>query len=428
MAIGAVRPSNVSGIKRRWLNGAWISDRRLRAHGTILALCLWSVYGWMVATPGLRDRNGNLKGTDFSHLYTLGSVALTHRAVDLYDAAAQTEITARRIPGAAGVAYIPMYPPQVSIFFAPLAALPYSAALVIWLVISALVYGLCCYVTWLACPRLHNERWTVVLLAVAFPGFFHLIVWGQTSAMALACFTAAFFFLRDEKPFLAGLALGCLMFKPQLGIAAAFVFVYARAWRVVMGGLLSAAAQLVLPAIYYGPESLRAWARMTRSVAINVALLEPRPYQTHNLRIFWTMLIPGRTLPFTLYVVSALVILGLTAAVWSRRPALPLSMRYSALLLASVLVAPHLIVYDLVILAPVFLLLADWIIAQPATMQPARSASAMRVLLYLTYLAPLVSGPIAHWMHLQISVGVMSVLIYAIWRVGRTSSPVLAPV
>jgi hypothetical protein len=422
MPIGAVRPSSVGGINRRWLNDAWINSRRLRAHGTILALCLWSVYGWMVATPGLRDRNGNLKGTDFSHLYTLGSVALTHRAVDLYDATAQAEITARRIPGAAGIAYIPMYPPQVSIFFAPLAALPYSVALIIWLVISALVYGLCCYAIWLACPRLNNERWAVVLLAVAFPGFFHLIVWGQTSAMALACFTAAFFFLRDERLFLAGLALGCLMFKPQLGIAAAFVFLYARAWRVIAGAMLSAAAQLSLPAMYYGPESLRAWVRMMHSVANNIALLEPRPYQTHNLRIFWTMLIPGRGLPFALYVVSALVILGLTAAVWSRRPALPLSVRYSALLLASVLVAPHLIVYDLVILAPLFLLLTDWIIAQPAG-----SASAMRVLLYLTYLAPLVSGPIARWTHLQVSVVVMSLLIYLIWRAGLARDPALAP-
>ena len=107
----------------------------------ILAVCLWSVYGWIIATPGLRDRNGNLKGTDFSHLYTLGSVALAHDAADsseLHTPTRRLEITASRIPGAAGIAYVPMYPPQVSIFFAPLARLPYGAALAIWLFISAL--------------------------------------------------------------------------------------------------------------------------------------------------------------------------------------------------------------------------------------------------------------------------------------------------
>src|SRR5208282_4928214 len=233
-------------------NTSWINGRRLRVHGAILALCLWSVYGWDVATPGLGDRNGNLKGTDFSHLYTLGSLALAHRAVDLYNVDAQAELTAHRIPAAAGTRYVPMYPPQVSIFFAPLAALPYGRALVIWLALSSLLYGLCCYTLWLACPRLRNQRWTVLLLAIAFPGFFHLILWGQTSAIALACFTGAFFLLRDERPFLAGLALGCLIFKPQLGIAAALVFASTRAWRVIAGGLLSAAAQLTVPALYYG--------------------------------------------------------------------------------------------------------------------------------------------------------------------------------
>ncbi|HEY4841660.1 MAG TPA: glycosyltransferase family 87 protein [Terriglobales bacterium] len=421
MPIGAARSTNGGWINASWVKGSWI-NRRLRAHGAILAICLWSVYGWIVATPGLRDRNGNLKGTDFSHLYTLGSVALTHRATDLYDVNAQAKLTAFGIPGAAGIAYIPMYPPQVSIFFAPLAALPYGRALIIWLMVSAVLYGICCYALYLACPHLRNEPWTVLLLAIAFPGFFHLIVWGQTSAMALACFTAAFFFLREEKLFLAGLALGCLAFKPQLGIAAAFIFLYTRAWRVIAGGIVSAAAQLALPAIYYGAESLRAWVRVMRSVAYNVAVLEPRPYQTHNLRIFWSLLIPGRALPFALYVVSALVILGVTVAVWTR-PSLLLGVRYSALVLASVLVAPHLIVYDLVILAPVFLLMADWVMAQPAAAQPLSPGSAMKVILYWTYLAPLLSGPIARWTHLQISVVAMSGLLYVIWRSadGRSS-------
>jgi hypothetical protein len=401
-------------------NTSWINGRRLRAHGTILALCLWAVYGWNVATPGLRDRNGNLKGTDFSHLYTLGSVALEHRGGDLYNEDAQAELTARRIPAAAGISYIPLYPPQVSIFFAPLATLPYGAALVIWLALSSLVYGLSCYTLWLVCPQLRSERLTVLLLAIAFPGFFHLIAWGQTSALALVCFTAAFLFLRDERPFLAGLALGCLIFKPQLGIAAAFVFASTRAWRVIAGGVLSASSQLAVPAFYYGVESLRAWMRIMGSAFNDVRLVEPRPYQTLTLRTFWTMLIPGSALPLVLYVLSALAILGLTAAVWSRSQALPLAVRYSSLLLASVLVAPHLIVYDLLVLAPVFLLLSDWLLARRKD-----RASSMEVVLYLAYLAPL-AGAITRWTHLQVAVVLMSVLVYMIWRVGRPGGPAFA--
>jgi hypothetical protein len=51
-----------------------------------------------------------------------------------------------------------------------------------------------------------------------------------------------FLLLRRENNFLAGLVCGCLIFKPQLGVAAAVVFVSIGAWRIVAGAAISAAA------------------------------------------------------------------------------------------------------------------------------------------------------------------------------------------
>ena len=221
----------------RLRSGSWLTGRRLRAHGLIVAVCLWGLYAWNMATPGLRDRAGNLKGTDFLHFYTIGSLALEHDGADLYDMRMQAVLAARRVPGAAGIRYLPLYPPQVSILFAPLARLPYMWALVVWLACSAGIYAVCCYFLWRACPILTADGLTVFLLALAYPAFFHLIAWGQTSALALACFTAAYFFLRDRKDFFAGLAIGCLIFKPQLGIVAAAVFFLTGAWKVGGGAV-----------------------------------------------------------------------------------------------------------------------------------------------------------------------------------------------
>ena len=133
---------------------------------------------------------------------------------------------------------------------------------------------------------------TVLLLAVAFPGFFNLIAWGQTSAVALACFTLLFFLLRDRREFLAGLALGCLIFKPQLGLAAAVVFVAIGAWKTMGGAVISAAAQLLVGVAYYGAEPLRKWMETVWNLSSVLPELEPRPYQTHCLRTFWSMLVP----------------------------------------------------------------------------------------------------------------------------------------
>lgn len=398
-------------------SGSWLTAKRLRAHGTILALCLWSLYVWTLATPGLRDRNGNLKGTDFLHLYTLGSLAAAHCGADLYDMNAQAALAVQRVPEAAGTRYLPLYPPQVSIVFATLAHLPYGWALLLWWLFSAAIYGICCYTVWRACPNLRERGGTVVLLAVAFPAFFHLIAWGQTSAVALACFTLMFFLLRDRRPFLAGLVLGCLIFKPQLGVAAAILFVSIGVGKTVLGASLSAAAQLLVGVLYYGIGPLRQWTRILWNVRTVLPLLEPKPYQTHSLRTFWSMLVPWPGLSLVLYVLCAAAVLGLTIACWQRSQAVPLSLRYSALLLASVLVAPHLTVYDLVILAPAFILLADWLVAQPLM----ASTRQLGTLLYLVYMLPLI-GPFTRWTHVQLSVIAMAAAVYVIWQICRQGS------
>jgi len=401
---------------------AWLTPRRLRAHGLILALSLWSVYLWNMTAPGLLDRAGNLKGTDFLHFYTLGSLALAHRGADLYNLTAQSELAAQRLPAAAGIRYLPLYPPQVSIFFAPLARLSYPCALMFWLASSALLYGICCYAFWRACPKLREYKYTVLILALAFPAFWHLIAWGQTSALALACFTLGFFALHDRHDFLAGLALGCLIFKPQLGVAAALVFLVTLNWKIICGALLSATTQLTAAWLYYGPGPLGEWTRALRNVPSNLALLEPRLYQTHCLRTFWTMLIPWPSASLALYLTTAFLVAAVTIACW--RSQLPLSLRYSALLLATVLLAPHLTVYDLVILAPAFLLLSDWIAIQPN--HPATPI--FELLLYLSFVFPLI-GPLARWTHFQLSVPLMAALLCGIWsyakrNLGRKSIPV----
>lgn len=393
---------------------AWLTGRRLCAHGLILLFSLWSVYAWDMAGHGFVDRSGNLKGTDFLHFYTLGSLALAHRGGDLYGMEAQRQLAGQRVPAAAGIRYLPLYPPQVSIFFAPFAKLSYLWALILWLALSSLIYGLCCYGVWRTCGNLRNRGPTIFVLALAYPAFWHLIAWGQTSALALACFTIAFFALRVQREFLAGLAFGCLIFKPQLGLATAVVFVVTLNWRVIAGALISASAELAAAWIYYGVGPLQDWIRTLLHLPAIVPLLEPRPYQTHSLRSFWMMLAPWPHVAIALYMISGVLAIGLALGCWRSR--LPLGLRYSALLLATVLVAPHLTVYDLVILAPAFLLLSDWCIEHSVDF----ASAPLKPLLYLAYVLPLL-GPLARWTHVQLSIVVMMAILFVVSQLGERS-------
>src|SRR6266446_10935081 len=256
---------------------SWLTAKRIRIHGLLLAVCLWTIYAVDISTPGLRDRYGLVKGTDFLHFYTLGSLALRGRGDLLYDMRAQAVGVRERIPQAAGDVYLPLYGPQVSLLFAPLARLPYGWALTTWLSFNVVIYALCCYAIWKRCANLRSYGWTVLILALAFPGFFHLILWGQTSGLALLCFTLAFLALNKNRPYLAGLAIGSLIFKPQLGMAAAVIFLFAQEWKVIAGAILAALAQLSIGWLYYGTPVMREYLSALMNVRDVLPMLEPRP-------------------------------------------------------------------------------------------------------------------------------------------------------
>ncbi len=373
-------------------------------------MALWGVYAINMATPGMLDRNGLVKGTDFLHFYTLGTLASRGRGDLLYDISRQAEIAQQLVPQAKGHTYAALYGPQVSLLFAPLARLSYGKALAVWLLLNSLLYAACCYAIWRTCRHLQDLKLTVTLAALAFPGLFHLLAWGQTSGLALLCFTVAYLALKKRWQFVAGLAIGSLIFKPQLGLAAAVVFLLAGEWMIVSGAVLAAIAQIAVGWLHYGNEVMSAYWRTLAAVQQIMPILEPRPYQMHSARAFWSLLIPWPRTSFGLYLLSAIVVLALATRCWKSSSSL--SIRYSALLLATVLVSPHFTVYDLVILAPAFLFLADWLGNNDAS--PLKHST--RWLLYACY--PLfLLGPLAQITHLQLSVPAMIWLLWICYRI-----------
>ncbi len=398
---------------------SWLTAGRVRIHGLLLAVCLWTVYAVDISTPGLLDRNGLVKGTDFLHFYTLGNLALHGRGDLLYNMRAQAGLARELVAQAPDSLYVPLYGPQLSLFFAPFARLPYGWALTAWLAVNVLIYAFCCHAVWKSCPSLQAYRSTVLILAIAFPGFFHLLAWGQTSGLALSCFTLAYLALRRDRALLAGLAIGSLIFKPQLGLAAAVVFVLAREWKVAAGAVAAASIQLAAAWMLYGGEVMRAYFHALMHLREVLPLLEPRLYQTHSLRSFWSLLLPWPRVAFAMYAICAVGVLVLAIRAW--RSEAPLSVRFSALLLATVLVSPHLTVYDLVILAPAFLLLGDWALGH----REQKVAPRIQQLIYVCYLLFL-TGPLARMTHVQLSVAAMTALLWIGWRISDRQSLMLS--
>jgi hypothetical protein len=398
---------------------AWIQPARLRAHAVLLALCLWGVFAAGITTPGLRDRSGLLKGSDFLQFYVSGSLARDGRADALYDYRTHVAEALRRVPESRGTSFLPVYGPQVALLFAPFAALPYGPALAAWLLASALLYALCLVAVFRTCPQLVAHGRMVALLALAYPPFFSLIGHGQSSVLALACFTGAWLGLRAGRPFAAGLALGCLAYKPQLALGAGLVLLAAGEARILAGAGAAAAAQLAWAALRLGPGALEGYAGVVARFGELAPTLGFKLHQMHCLRAFFDLLAPAPVAK-VLWALGALAALALGHRTW--RSGLPLSARFAALLIATALVNPHQYMYDLVVLAPAWMLLADLSLARPQ----APWTPSLRVLVYAAFVLP-VLGPLARLTHLQISVlalaGLLALLGLRAAETTRTPMP-----
>lgn len=339
---------------------------RLRWHLVLIPAYVWLVFGWtdlVVHLPvGLPGAQGQV-ARDFIQFYIQGTLANQRDAHGLYDIDAWPAMVSRLVPGAPDTRYPPVYGPQIALLFSPLARLPYVTAMLVWMAWSLVAYLACGYVFWKACPRLRHRRWTTAVLLLAAPALHFALSFAQISAIALLCVTGAFFALRANHRLAAGLAIGSLIYKPQLGLAAAFIFLGAREWRLVLGAMLGAALQLAAAGAFWGPSILGDYARsLVRLVPAISTEFEPFRFHMHSWSAFFDLLgLPG-DVAVGAYAVAAIITLTLALRCWRSRG--PLALRYSVFLIATVLVSPHMYVYDLVLLTPAFLLLWDWVLAE----------------------------------------------------------------
>jgi hypothetical protein len=411
-----------------WIESAakWLTPRRIRAQAIVLGLCLWGVCAVDFATPGLLDRAGNIKFQDFLPLYVSAQLIAHGRTTELYDQQVVAQAEHAVVDQSDRVRLPNLYGPQVGLMLVPLARFSFPVAARIWVGTSLLVFFGCVYLVWKSCPALRPHSGIVVLCTLAFPPLFHFVVRGQLSAVVLACFTAAFLAFRAERHWIAGVALGFLVFKPQFLVAIPIVLLLSQAWKALAGLVVAATGQMALTSLYFGPAVMRAYFGTLWHISRVIGALELSlaPIQMHSLRSFWSLLIPRLLIPWpqpalALYILSSIVIVVMAAVVW--KSTAPLALRFSALTFAAVLVNPHLFVYDLLVLAPALLLLADWTLTNPQ--HP--SSAALKLLTYLAFVLPLF-GPLSRWTHFQLSVPAFTVLLWVLWRDSRTPGHKLA--
>ena len=376
-----------------------------RTHAFIAAGLVWVAALVLLATPGDRYPTGDLKGADFIQLYTLAHLAFEgeYPRVEHSDRmhARQVEL----VPASATEYYLPVYPPQAALLFAPFRYLSYRAAVYVWVLILIAGYAAIVSSAWRSVRDVFPDRWFVAAAAAAFPPFWLLVLFGQTTIVPLAGFFLAWLALKADRPFLAGLAFGLLSIKPQFAILLTFVVVLNAQWRILLGGACSIVIQLAAVIGTLGFQALRAYFDTILAMRNIEKLLEPDSWRMHSLRTV-TNLVYGN-LGQSLWFVTCATVIAIVVWVWRTRA--ELNTRLGMLVLGTVLINPHLFVYDASVLVLAFL----WLGALVEGERPSWRAAYWHVV-YFLFLFFLV--PTARLLYVQFSVLLMAWLF---WRVAH---------
>jgi hypothetical protein len=277
---------------------------------------------------------------DFRVLYTAGYMARTGQSKDLYNYRLVQEVQARTI--ADDGAAVPFIHPAVeALLFVPISLLPYRAAYLSWIIVNCIVL---IAIYKLLRPRVDTLAqlfpWLPAALLLSFFPISFAILQGQDSLLLLLAVVLAFRNIAKNELW-AGLLLGLGMFRFQVLLPVLALFLWWRAWRLVLGWLLTSIGVLAASVAVAGIGGQFQLFHLLQSMA-SMPYLELTNRMV-NLRGLVTAVGGGVFVTITL---SAIVLI---AVAWQVKKTA--EQRFLLAVAVSCLVAYHFFLHDLCILA-----------------------------------------------------------------------------
>jgi Glycosyltransferase family 87 len=323
-------------------SGEWLTSARARGYSLILlGICAVAMAGWIALSDGLIDRNGKPIGTDFSNVYAAGALTLKGRPAEAYQPALQHAAEKAVFGGREVPFYGWHYPPFFFAVAVLVAAVPYAWGLVIWLAASLAAY--------LAVIRAILPRPETLLIAAAFPAVFVNIGHGQNGFLTAALLGGALLWL-DRRPWLAGLLIGCLAYKPQFGVLIPLALLSGGRWSAIGAAAATVAGLLAVSFATLGGGVWHAFAdsmNFTQTVVLEQGGTGWEKIQSIFSAVrMWGA---GVHLSYAIQIALALMLAASLAWLWQSDAAFEL--KAAGLATASLLATPYVLDYDLVVLA-----------------------------------------------------------------------------
>lgn len=322
---------------------------------------------------------------DFLARWTAGRLVLDGRADVLYDPGVQSAL--QQALGADALSWF-VSPPFVAVLLVPFGALPYGLAALAWTLMTlGLLWGAVRALADLHPAFAGLRGWRALLLAGSCQAVLELVGAGQDTAVVLAALVLGARLLAGGSDLAGGLVLAVALVKPQLAWLLPVVLLLRGRWRaltgMVAGGLLLVAASLV--ALGAGPWV--DWLEALTSPLYRGEVVSGQTAKSASIDGLLEHLVPGSG-PLAM-LLWAVAFVALVVVAVRRRAALddvPLPvLLVTAVPLTTVLLTPHAMVYDLVVVVPAVV----WLVHRHPTPRVRGLATVGYVLLFLAPLLQL---------------------------------------
>jgi hypothetical protein len=330
-------------------SGDWLSTERARGYSLILlAIAVLAMAGWIAISNGLIDPNGKPIGTDFSNVYAAGELTWQGKPADAYDPALQHAAEKASFGGREVPFFGWHYPPFFLAVAFLVATLPYAWGLALWLAASLAAY--------LAAIRAILPRPETLLVATAFPAVFVNVGHGQNGFLTAALLGGALQLL-DRRPWIAGVLIGLLAYKPQFGVLIPVALLASQRWSTIAAAVATIAA---LVAISFATLGAGVWHAFIDSMTFTqTVVLEQGNTGWEKIQsIFSAARNWGADIRTAYAIQTALAVMLAASLAWLWHSNAAFELKAAALATASLLATPYVLDYDLVVLAVAIAFLA----------------------------------------------------------------------
>jgi hypothetical protein len=276
-------------------------------------------------------------GGDFGEFYTASLMAANGNIIDVYN----PQLIQSMVLKITGINGAPpwLYPPTYLILLLPLSQLPYLPSLFLWILITLTCYLLTIYYI--------APKSITFLIIMAFPATFYNFFCAQNGFLSASLLGMGLFLL-ESRPFLGGILLGFISYKPQFFILIPIALIAGKQWRALIGAASSAIGLALISVLAFG---LGSWIAFYRTIPVGYEILRnPRAVLPKMISVFSSTLLMGGG-PTLGWMLQGLIMIGAMAAViWVWRGGLPY-LRNSLLVVSILLFTPYDFYYDLPLLA-----------------------------------------------------------------------------